>query len=151
MCGRDPFVSIGRDVDTLKKSINKLTQVINFDFVRRVGQKYFVSNKERGSFSRAAEFCSQRGLELALPQNEDENSSLTEVFWDDLKTVWINFNNKKAEGAVDMETRPLIFTKWGEGQPDQSVQESGCTMLSENSIWRVTDDCFLNAYIICQL
>ncbi|XP_070829015.1 mannose-binding protein C-like [Chaetodon trifascialis] len=153
MCGRDPFGPIGRDIETLQRSIAKLDLAVNYDFVRRVGQKYFVSSKERGSFSRAVESCSQRGLELALPQNEEENSVLTQVFGEVYKTAWINVNNKKAEGnfETDMNNRPLTFTKWGEGQPDKSIEDAGCTMLSENRVWQVTHECFLNAYIVCQL
>lgn len=126
---------------------------VNYDFVRRVGQKYFVSYKERGSFSRAVEFCSQRGLELALPQSEEENSALTQFFGDVYKAAWINVNSKKAEGnfGTDMKNRPLTFTNWGDGQPDESIQDTGCTMLSENAVWRVTHECFLEVYIICQI
>uniref|UniRef100_A0A3B4VPZ2 C-type lectin domain-containing protein n=1 Tax=Seriola dumerili TaxID=41447 RepID=A0A3B4VPZ2_SERDU len=125
---------------------------INYDFVQTVAEKYFVSYKERDSFSRAVEFCSQRGLDLALPQNEEENVALTQFFGDTYKTAWINVNTKKAEGnfEVDLKNRPLTFTKWGEGQPDR-LQDTGCTVLSENGAWQVTHDCSLNAYIICQL
>lgn len=152
-CGRDLSDSISQDHRTLKNSHAKLELAINYDFVRRVGQKYFVSYKERGSFSRAVEFCSQRNLELALPQNEEENNILTQFFGDDHKTAWINVNNNKAEGnfEADMKKRPLTFTRWGEGQPDRSIQDTGCTMLSENGVWRVTPECILNAYIICQI
>lgn len=126
---------------------------VKHDFVRRVGQKYFVSNKERGSFSQAIEFCSQQDLELALPRNEEENSALTQLFGEVDKMVWIYVNNKKAEGhfETDMKNRRLTFTKWGEGQPNGSVGDTGCTMLSENGVWRVSQDCSLNAYIICQI
>lgn len=112
-----------------------------------------MSNKERGSFSRAVEFCSQQHIELALPQNEEENNALTQVFGDVYKAAWISVNNKKAEGnfEVDMKNQRLTFTKWGEGQPDKSIQDTGCTMLSENGIWQVTPECSMNAYIICQL
>ncbi|XP_051237444.1 mannose-binding protein C-like isoform X2 [Dicentrarchus labrax] len=141
------------NIETLKKSVAKLKLAINYDIVRRVGQKYFVSNKERGSFSRAVEFCSQQGLELALPQNEEENTALTQVFGEVDKTAWINVNNKKAEGnfETDMRNQPLTFTKWGEGQPDISIEDTGCTVLSENGVWRVARECSFNAYIICQL
>ncbi|XP_032379358.1 pulmonary surfactant-associated protein D [Etheostoma spectabile] len=143
----------GQELETLKNSLAKLELVMTYDFVRTVGQKYFVSYKKRDSFSRAIEFCSQRGLELALPQNEEENNMLTQVFGDDNKTAWINVNTNKAEGnfEADMKNRPLTFTKWGEGQPDKSIQDTGCTMLSENAFWRVTHDCSLNAYIVCQM
>uniref|UniRef100_I3JQN5 Mannose-binding protein C n=1 Tax=Oreochromis niloticus TaxID=8128 RepID=I3JQN5_ORENI len=141
------------DLRALKDRLAKLELAINYHFVRKVGQKYFVSNKERGSFSKAVEFCSQQHLELALPQNEEENNALTQVFGDDYKAAWISVNNKKAEGnfEVDMKNQRLTFTKWGEGQPDKSIQDTGCTMLSENGIWRVTPECSINAYIICQL
>ncbi|CAK6950848.1 mannose-binding protein C-like [Scomber scombrus] len=111
-------------------------RAVNYNFVRKVGQKYFVSNKERGSFSQAMEFCSQQDLELALPKNEKENSTLTQLFGEVDKLVWINVNNKKAEGnfGSDMKKRALTFTKWGEGQPDTSVGETGCTVLSENGV-----------------
>ncbi|XP_030281582.1 pulmonary surfactant-associated protein D-like [Sparus aurata] len=148
----DPFAPARQDVQTSQRSIVKLQFAINYDFVRRVGQKYFVSYKERGSFSRAVDFCSQQGLELALPQNEEENNMLTQVFGEVHKMAWINVNNNKAEGKfeTDMKNRPLTFTKWGAGQPDRSVGDTGCTMLSEHGIWRLTQECSLNAYIVCQ-
>uniref|UniRef100_UPI0037E908DA collectin-11-like n=1 Tax=Semicossyphus pulcher TaxID=241346 RepID=UPI0037E908DA len=145
--------SLTNDIQTLKESTTKLEQAINYDFVQRVGPKYFVSYKERASFSGAIEFCSQQGLELALPQDEKENSILTQFFGVDDRMAWINVNTKKAEGnfGVDVENRPLTFTKWGEGQPDKSIQDTGCTMLSENGVWSVTQECSLPAYIICQI
>ncbi|XP_070763872.1 mannose-binding protein C-like [Enoplosus armatus] len=153
ICGRGLFDSINQDLETLKTSHAKLQLAINYDFVRSVGQKYFVSSKERDSFSRAVDFCSQRGLELALPQNEEENNILTQVFGEVDKMAWINVNNKKEEGNFesDLKNQPLTFTKWGEGQPDKSIRDTGCTMLSENAVWTVTSECFLNAYIICQI
>ncbi|KAL7402717.1 hypothetical protein ABVT39_018861 [Epinephelus coioides] len=139
------------ELETLKSLVkSKLT--INYDFVRSVGQKYFVSNKEMGSFSRAVEFCSQRDLELALPQKEEENNILTQVFVESNENAWINVTNKAVGNfEADMKNQHLAFTKWGEGQPDKSIQDTGCTMLSENGVWKVTPECSLNAYIICQI
>ncbi|XP_067446484.1 mannose-binding protein C-like isoform X1 [Thunnus thynnus] len=153
MCGQDLLDFVDQDLEALKKSLSKLELTVNYKFVRNVGQKYFVSNKERGSFSRAIEFCSQQDLELALPKNEEENNALTQLFGEMDKMVWINVNNKKAEGnfETDMNKSPLTFTKWGEGQPNKSVGDTGCTMLSENGVWRVSQDCSVNAYIICQI
>ncbi|XP_067358299.1 mannose-binding protein C-like [Channa argus] len=153
MCGREPFASISQDLETLKGTIAKLNHAISYDFVKRIGEKYFVSDKERGTFSRAYEFCSQRGLELAFPQNNDENRALTQMFDEAVKMAWINVNNEKAVSnfKADMKNQPLTFTNWAEGQPDKSIQDIGCTMLSENGAWRVTEECSLIAYIICQL
>ncbi|XP_008274318.1 mannose-binding protein C-like [Stegastes partitus] len=151
-CEQDSPGSVDRDVKALQQTIAKLDLAITFDFVRSIGHKYFVSNKERGSFSKAVDFCSQRGLELALPQNEEENSMLTQLYGESDKMAWLNVNNEKAEGnfEFDMRKQPLTFTKWGQGQPDTSIQETGCTMLTENAVWQVTRECSQNAYIICQ-
>ncbi|XP_036963601.1 pulmonary surfactant-associated protein D-like [Acanthopagrus latus] len=153
LCSRGLNNAIGQELQTLKESTEKLEFAINYDFVQSVGQKYFVSYKERGSFSRAVDFCSQQGLELALPQNEEENNILTQFFGDVHKMAWINVNINKAEGnfETDMKDQPLTFTKWGAGQPDRSIGDTGCTMLSEHGVWRLTQECSLNAYIICQL
>ncbi|MED6266734.1 hypothetical protein CHARACLAT_005071, partial [Characodon lateralis] len=147
------FGSVRRDVERLMKMSAKLDVAISFDFVRKVDQKYFVSNKERGSFLKAVEFCSQQGLELALPQTEEENRILIQLLGEADKIAWININSRKAEGNFqsDMKSQPLTFTKWGERQPDQTIQDTGCSMVTENGSWRVTQDCSMNAYIICQL
>uniref|UniRef100_A0A3B4FLI8 C-type lectin domain-containing protein n=1 Tax=Pundamilia nyererei TaxID=303518 RepID=A0A3B4FLI8_9CICH len=109
---------------------------VNYDFVQIVDQKYFVSNKHRGSFSEAVVFCSQRGLELALPQNAEENNALTQVH-----------GKFRAKFKTDMKNQPLTFKNWGEGQPDKSIEDTGCTMLSENGSWQVTHECSLNFVI----
>ncbi|KAF6719299.1 Mannose-binding protein C [Oryzias melastigma] len=144
------------DISALLNSVIKIKQHVlaqNFQFLWNVGQKYFVSNKDSGSFETAVEFCSQRGLELALPQNEEENSKLMEVFGDTFKDVWISVNNKTADGnfQVDLNNQFLIFTKWEKGQPDDSIQDTGCTVLTEHGFWRVMPDCSSDAFIICQL
>ncbi|XP_014895664.1 pulmonary surfactant-associated protein D-like [Poecilia latipinna] len=153
VCGREIFHPFIRDIEEQMKITAKLDLAITFDFVRKVGQKYFVSNKERGSFQKAADFCDQRGLELALPQSEEENHMLLQLMGQHEKRAWININMRKAEGNFqsDMKNRPLTFTKWGERQPDQSIQDSGCSMAAEDGTWRVTPDCSLDADIICQL
>uniref|UniRef100_A0A3B5BL29 C-type lectin domain-containing protein n=1 Tax=Stegastes partitus TaxID=144197 RepID=A0A3B5BL29_9TELE len=89
MCGQDSFEPVRQDVKALNRTIAVLELAINFDFVRSVGEKFFVSNKERGSFSKAVDFCSQRGLELALPQNEEENSMLTQLYGEADKMAWL--------------------------------------------------------------
>ncbi|XP_020516544.2 mannose-binding protein C isoform X2 [Labrus bergylta] len=153
ICLQDIVASSCPDLKALEKSVVELELTINYDFVRRVGQKYFVSNKQRDSFSEAVKFCSQQGLELALPQNEEENNMITQFFGDVYKMAWIGVNNKKAEGnfGADMKNRLLSFTKWGAGQPDRSILDTGCTMLLENGVWSVTHECFLNGFIICQI
>ncbi|XP_028287950.1 mannose-binding protein C-like [Parambassis ranga] len=136
------------ELQDVKNNLVNLELAISYDFVRGIGQKYFVSLKKRGSFSKAVEFCSQRGLELALPQSEEENSILTEVFEENSdRGVWIGVNDKF---RVDMKNRPLTFSKWAEGQPDRAIRGTGCTMLKNDGMWRVTDECFLYGYIICQ-
>ncbi|KAK2842582.1 hypothetical protein Q5P01_012782 [Channa striata] len=128
-------------------------KAINYSHVQRIGEKFFVINKERGSFSMAVEFCSQQGLVLALPQKEEENNVLTQLFGDNNKMAWINVNSKRAEGnfETDMKKQPLTFTKWADGQPNKSIQDTGCTMLSEDGVWRVTQECSMNAYAISQI
>ncbi|XP_027855391.1 pulmonary surfactant-associated protein D-like [Xiphophorus couchianus] len=140
------------DIKAIEQPLTKLQLAITYSFVRKVGEKYFVSYKEREPFEKAVNFCSQRGLELALPQSEEENNALAEVFDDAYQTVWINVNKKKAQGdfTLDANDRPLTFAKWGDGQPDASVQDVGCTMVSRNGFWKVTKECFLNAYVVCQ-
>ncbi|KAK6312434.1 hypothetical protein J4Q44_G00180980 [Coregonus suidteri] len=67
------------DLEPLQASLVKLELAINYDFARRVDNKYFVSHKRQGSFDDAVQFCTKRGLLLALPKNEEENTALTQL------------------------------------------------------------------------
>ncbi|XP_038136952.1 mannose-binding protein C-like [Cyprinodon tularosa] len=153
VCGGDRFDSIEQKLQRLKMIAAKIDLAVSFDFVRKIDQRYFVSNKERGSFLTAVEFCSQHGLEVALPQSEEENRKLIQLLGEADKRAWININSQKAEGnfQADMKNQALNFTKWGESQPDPTVQDTGCSVVTENGTWRLTKDCSLDAYIICQI
>uniref|UniRef100_A0A8C6M5Q4 Reverse transcriptase domain-containing protein n=1 Tax=Nothobranchius furzeri TaxID=105023 RepID=A0A8C6M5Q4_NOTFU len=130
----------------IKLSSNKtelLLIAVTFHFVRKVGQKYLVSNKERGSFQKASEFCSQQGVELVLPQSGEKNNKLTQLIGEADQTAWINRER--------LESESLKFTKWAEGQPDEPIQQESCIVVSDKGYWRVSRDCSLNAYIVCQI
>ncbi|XP_045571726.1 mannose-binding protein isoform X4 [Salmo salar] len=125
---------------------------INYDFTRRVDKKYFVSHKRPGSFDDAVQFCTKRGLVLALPKNEEENTALTQVFEGALKNAWLNVDNsKEGKFQVDLKGHPLTFSKWGDGEPKVPNGDKGCTMLTESGAWQVTYDCSFNAYIVCEI
>uniref|UniRef100_A0AAZ3Q8E2 C-type lectin domain-containing protein n=1 Tax=Oncorhynchus tshawytscha TaxID=74940 RepID=A0AAZ3Q8E2_ONCTS len=128
------------------------SSAINYDFTRRVDKKYFVSHKRPGSFDDAVQFCTKRGLVLALPKNREENIALTQVFEGALKNAWLNVDNRK-EGKfqVDLKGHPLTFSKWGDGEPKVPDGDRGCTMLTESGAWQVTYDCSFNAYIVCEI
>ncbi|KAJ4937507.1 hypothetical protein JOQ06_002142 [Pogonophryne albipinna] len=101
--------SLIEDGGTLKKSIAKLDLAISYDFVPESWSEILCVLQEERLFSPAlVEFCSQQGWELALPQNEEENSKLNQFFGDIHKEAWINVNNNKAEGnfLTDMKNRP---------------------------------------------
>uniref|UniRef100_A0A4W5QX91 C-type lectin domain-containing protein n=1 Tax=Hucho hucho TaxID=62062 RepID=A0A4W5QX91_9TELE len=102
---------------TLTALIPGVSSAINYDFTRR--------------------FCTKRGLVLALPKNEGENTALTQVFDGAFKNAWLNVDNSKE----------------GKFQVDLKVPsgDRGCTMLTESGAWQVTYDCSFNAYIVCEI
>ncbi|XP_029584948.1 pulmonary surfactant-associated protein D isoform X1 [Salmo trutta] len=140
------------DLDPLQESLVKLELAINYDFTRRVDKKYFVSHKRPGSFDDAVQFCTKRGLVLALPKNEEENTALTQVFEGALKNAWLNVDtSKEGKFQVDLKGHSLTFSKWGDGEPKVPNGDKGCTMLTESGAWQVTYDCSFNAYIVCEI
>ncbi|CAB1350191.1 unnamed protein product, partial [Coregonus sp. 'balchen'] len=137
------------DLEPLQASLVKLELAINYDFARRVANKYFVSHKRQGAFDDAVQFCTKRGLLLALPKNEEENTALTQVLEGAFNNVWLNVDNSK-EGTfqLDLKGHPLTFSKWGDGEPKVPNGDRGCTMLTESGAWQVTSNCSFNAYIM---
>ncbi|XP_041725139.1 collectin-46-like [Coregonus clupeaformis] len=140
------------DLEPLQESLVKLELAINYDFARRVDKKYFVSHKRQGSFDDAVQFCTKRGLVLALPKNEEENTALTQVFEGAFNNAWLNVDNsKEGKFQLDLKGHPLTFSKWGDGEPKVPNGDRGCTMLTESGAWQVTSDCSFNAYIMCEI
>ncbi|CAB1350193.1 unnamed protein product, partial [Coregonus sp. 'balchen'] len=125
------------DLEPLQESLVKLELAINYDFARRVDKKYFVSHKRQGSFDDAVQFCTKRGLVLALPKNEEENTALTQVFEGAFNNAWLNVDNsKEGKFQLDLKGHPLTFSKWGDGEPKVPNGDRGCTMLTESGAWQ---------------
>uniref|UniRef100_A0A6Q2Z5W8 C-type lectin domain-containing protein n=1 Tax=Esox lucius TaxID=8010 RepID=A0A6Q2Z5W8_ESOLU len=136
----------------LHNSIRKLELAINYDFTRRVNNRYFVSDKTQGSFDEAVQFCSKMGFVLALPKNEEENVALTQVFEGGFEQAWVNVDNsKQANFKVDLNGQPLTFSKWGDGEPKEPSGDKGCTMVTKSGVWKITSECSANSYIVCEI
>ncbi|XP_065097996.1 mannose-binding protein A-like isoform X4 [Paramisgurnus dabryanus] len=151
----------GGDITSLKSEIQHLNTKIavmekfaSFDTFRKVGQKYFVYDGFVESFDNGIKWCKEIGGTIALPRNAEENRGLLRVALASGlsgKKPYIGVTDRHKEGQfVDIDGKPLTFTKWSSGQPDDYKGAQDCGALIDSGYW---DDVGCNDphYIICEI
>ncbi|XP_066562894.1 mannose-binding protein [Amia ocellicauda] len=135
-------------VQTLQGSLSRLEKASQFLLWRRVGNKYMVSNKELGNFDQGLKICGDAGAKMATPKNKVENDVFSK-FLAESQTAYIGANDRKSEGRfVDLEEKPLGFTNWKSGEPNNHKGKEDCTIVL-NGQWNDVS-CESNCMIICE-
>ncbi|XP_036398115.1 mannose-binding protein C-like [Megalops cyprinoides] len=123
------------ELQTMKESLSKLERATSFKLFKKVGKKYFVSDKTSGTFDEALKFCSDAGVTLALPRSSEENKALSQLI-PDSQYAWLSANDRKTEGNfVDLQNKPLQFTSWKSGEPNNFKNNEDCALIPPNGNW----------------
>nr|XP_055059818.1 pulmonary surfactant-associated protein D-like [Misgurnus anguillicaudatus] len=155
---------LGGDITSLKSEIQHLNAKIamiekfaSFDAFRKVGQKYFVYDGLVESFDNGIKWCKEIGGTIALPRNADENRAMLRLSVASGLTghkPYVRVTDRDKEGQfVDIDGKPLTFTNWDSGQPDDYKRAQDCGALTVDSgFW---DDVGCNQndphHIICEI
>ncbi|XP_015208168.1 mannose-binding protein C-like isoform X1 [Lepisosteus oculatus] len=137
------------EVDMLKISLSRLEKAAHFQFFRRSGNKYFGSNKEPGTFEQGLKICRDAGGKIATPGSQVENNALSK-FLAESQYAYIGANDRTTEGTfVDLENKPLQFTSWKDGEPNNFKGKEDCAIILTTGIWNDVP-CDLKYIIICE-
>ncbi|XP_065133202.1 uncharacterized protein [Paramisgurnus dabryanus] len=155
---------LGGDITSLKSEIQHLNAKIamiekfaSFDAFRKIGQKYFVYDGLVESFDNGIKWCKENGGTIALPRNADENRALLRLSVASGLSghkPYVRVTDRDKEGQfVDIDGKPLTFTNWDSGQPDDYRGAQDCGALTVDSgFW---DDVGCNQndphHIICEI
>ncbi|KAG7465883.1 hypothetical protein MATL_G00158440 [Megalops atlanticus] len=123
------------EVQAMKESLSKFEKATSFQLFKKVGKKYFVSDKRLGTFEEALKFCSDAGAILALPRGSEENKALSQLI-PDSQYAWLGVNDRETEGKfVDVQNKPLQFTSWKSGEPNNHQNKEDCALITPNGSW----------------
>ena len=124
--------------------------VTQFTFTKRVGRKYFVSDKKPGRFDDAVKVCSTVGGVPALPKSQEENQALVGLLADK-EHAWLSANDRITEGRfVDLQGNALGFTNWAKDQPNDQNGEQDCAICEFSRIWNDVN-CDASFLIVCEI
>ncbi|XP_073671108.1 mannose-binding protein A-like isoform X2 [Paramisgurnus dabryanus] len=155
-CLGDNITSLKSEIQHLNTKIAIMEKVASFDAFRKVGQKYFVYNGFVESFDKGIQYCKEIGGAIALPRNADENKALLKVSVASGLNVpnsypYIGATDRDKEGQfVDNNGKPLTFTNWDSGQPDDYKGAQDCSVLRVPSGFWDDIGCD-NRPIICEI
>ncbi|XP_005871828.2 PREDICTED: pulmonary surfactant-associated protein D [Myotis brandtii] len=118
---------------------------------RGVGQKIFKTAGFVKPFQEAEQVCAQAGGQLPSPRSEAENHALQQLveienkgpgylsmtdFW---KEGWFTYPDRK----------PLVYSKWGPGEPNNSKGREDCVEIKTNGKWNDVP-CGEKLLVICE-
>ncbi|XP_030630483.1 mannose-binding protein C-like [Chanos chanos] len=135
------ITSLQSEVMSLRARLSLIEKATTFRIFRKVGQKYYVTDGLSMSFDEGVKFCRDTGGKMVLPRNEEENQALTKVVVTTASLyAFIGATDRQHEGNfVDLETYPLNFSKWANGEPSNTNGAEDCTMILNNGFWNDID------------
>ncbi|XP_021326931.3 uncharacterized protein hbl1 isoform X2 [Danio rerio] len=131
--------SLKSEIQNLKAKIDTIEKAASFSNFRKVGQKYYVTDRIFGTFDNGIKLCESSSGTLVVPKSSAENQALVRVAASSgliNEKPYIGVTDKETEGQfVDIEGKQLTFTKWGPGQPDDYQGAQDCGVIDVSGTW----------------
>ncbi|XP_039605964.1 collectin-46-like [Polypterus senegalus] len=103
----------------------------------------------KGNFENVLKLCREAEGLMFYPEDEEENSIL-QAFHRKVGVLYVGATDTKTEGTfTDLNDRPLSFTKWQAGEPNNSGGNENCIHTLDNGEWNDTS-CNGEFYTVCQ-
>uniref|UniRef100_A0A8C4RNN1 C-type lectin domain-containing protein n=2 Tax=Erpetoichthys calabaricus TaxID=27687 RepID=A0A8C4RNN1_ERPCA len=126
----------------------KLERRFTFTHWRLHKHKLFAVTLNRGTFENGLKLCQEAGGIMLYPENEEENNIFRDLY-KKVGPIYIGITDTKTEGSfVDLNDRPLSFTKWKPGEPNNSGGNENCIHIWDNGEWNDTG-CNSEMHAIC--
>ncbi|MBN3309151.1 MBL2 protein, partial [Amia calva] len=125
-------------------------EAAQFRYWKIVGNKYLVTNKERGTFEHSLKVCGDADGKTFTPKSNVENLAISKLLTES-ETAYIGANDRKTEGTfVDLEEQPLAFSNWADGEPNNSGNNEDCAVILRNGKWNDVT-CDTDHITICEI
>ncbi|KAJ8367102.1 hypothetical protein AAFF_G00331060 [Aldrovandia affinis] len=112
------------EVELLRAHLSKLEKAAGFSFFRKIGDKYYVTDKWMATFHEGLKICADHGGTLPLPRGEAENQALAKVVMISLGSpnAFLGATDRHFDDKfVDLSNQPLPFFKWGPSEPNNQM------------------------------
>ncbi|XP_063058741.1 mannose-binding protein C-like [Engraulis encrasicolus] len=136
----------------LRRRLSLLETASRFRTFKRIGQKYYVTDGHVALFDGALSYCSTFGASLVLPRTNVENQALAKLTEEyPAPHSFIGTTDRKHEGQfTDLDDRPLTFTKWGSGEPQNTGSGEDCVIVIPAGTWHDVS-CDSNRRVVCEI
>ncbi|KAL6489710.1 hypothetical protein MHYP_G00000550 [Metynnis hypsauchen] len=149
---KDLVKSLQSDLQALKVRLSTIEKAAGFPIFKKVGQKYYVSNRMKAKFDHALKFCTDAGGTLVLPRNEAENEALSAMHATlGSANILLGTTDREIEGHfVDLNKKPLTFTNWMPNEPNNHQGKEDCVGIYTNAKWNDLP-CDSDVSVVCEL
>ncbi|KAK1786831.1 hypothetical protein P4O66_017214 [Electrophorus voltai] len=144
--------SLQSELQHLKARLTTIEKATSFNTIKKVGQKYYVSNGQKAKFDEGLKFCTDAGGKLVLPRNEAENKVLAAMHAG-LGSVYflLGSSDKEHEGQfVDLNNTPLVFSNWAPNEPNDHQGKEDCAAMQSNALWNDVP-CDISLHVVCEI
>ncbi|XP_051557000.1 mannose-binding protein A-like [Myxocyprinus asiaticus] len=150
--GNRLITNLKSEVQHITDRLSGIEKASRFWIFKSVGDKYYVADGLVANFDDGSRFCTNAKGKIVLPTNEDENKVLSSVHAALGSTyIWIGTTDKVKEGTfVDLNNRPLTFTKWKKNEPNDYKGAEDCAVHHTNGEWNDVP-CDAKWKVVCEL
>ncbi|XP_028852888.1 mannose-binding protein C-like [Denticeps clupeoides] len=140
------------ELQSLSLRLTQLEQAAAFRTFIKVGKKYYASNNQVKTFDLGLKLCRDSGVKLVLPKNPEENQALANMVESMAHpAALISATDKSTEGTfVDSDRKPLTFTNWKSGEPNNYKGTEDCTVMDPTGLWNDIP-CESEFLVICEI
>ncbi|XP_006831170.1 PREDICTED: mannose-binding protein C-like [Chrysochloris asiatica] len=133
--------------EALRSELRRVNTYLTFSLGKKVGKKLFLSSGEIMTFERGKVLCAQNGASMATPQNDAENTAIQNVAKDE---CFLGITDEVTEGKfVDLTGRPQTYTRWNDGEPNDTGSNEDCTILLKSGKWNDVT-CSSSFLVVCE-
>ena len=101
-----------------------------YTYTRRSWGESFYKIYPPTNYGAAKDQCESDGTYLAIPRSEAENDFIASLLPN--KNIWIGINDLAKEGSfVRVDGRPISWTKWDSGEPNDNQGEDAVELRQE--------------------
>ncbi|XP_036406302.1 mannose-binding protein C-like isoform X2 [Megalops cyprinoides] len=146
------ITQLQNELKALKTRLSKLETATSFRDFKRVGNKYYMSERVTADFDQGVTLCRDFGATLALPRNTAENQALAKfIALTDSKYAFLGATDRETDGQfLDLEETPVKFTSWGTGEPNNYGGSEECIVQSTSTNW-IDVKCSAKHLIVCEI
>ncbi|XP_077310053.1 collectin-43-like [Lithobates pipiens] len=145
------MAGMDRRIRDLQSNLEKQGKVLSFaKEVARSGNKFYIINAVKVTYSEARTSCANRGGQLAVPRTPEENQAILSLRKQVNQHTFMGINDLEKEGDFrDLSGEAIKYFNWRAGEPNNLGGKEHCVEIWDDGRWN-DENCSSKRFFVCE-